>query len=85
MDLVKTFMGPLDKSYCSLYLVLGFISLFMIFSKVIMLLMYIFSEESKKDKKYKGAVIFVWIVSILMFLLQYFLIRIAYTICIKVL
>jgi len=85
MDLVKTFMGPLDKSYCSLYLILGFISLFMIFSKVIMLLMYVFSKESKKDKKYKGAVIFVGIVSILMFLLQYFLIRVAYTICVKVL
>ena len=78
-------MGPLDKSYCSLYLILGFFALFMIFSKIIMLLMYIFSKEFKKDKKYKGAVIFVGIISILMFLLQYFLIRVAYTICVKVL
>lgn len=84
MDLVKMFMAPLDKSYCTLYVILGFVSLFMIFSKVIMLLLYFFNAP-KKDKKYKGAIIFVGIISILMFLFNYLLFRLAYTICVKVL
>ena len=85
MDLVKLLMGPLDKSYCSVFLVLGFISLFLVVSKIIMLFMLFVSPMSAKTKQYKGPMLLLGITTTLVLLLYYLVFRIAFNVCNKVL
>ena len=85
MDLVKLLMGPLDKSYCSVFLVLGFISLFLVVSKIIMLFMLFVSPMSAKTKQYKGPMPLLGITTTLVLLLYYLVFRLAFNICNRVL
>ena len=85
MDLVKTFMGPLDKSYCSVFMFMGFLSLFLVLSKIIALFILSISSMSVKNKQYKGPMLFVGVISTLVLFLYYIVARIAYTICHRVL
>ena len=85
MDLVKLLMGPLDKSYCSVFLVLGFISLFLVVSKIIMLFMLFVSPMSPKNKQYKGPMLLLGFTTTLVLLLYYLVFRLAFNICNRVL
>ena len=78
-------MGPLDKSYCSVFLALGLIMFFMVVSKIVMLFILAISPIDSKNKKYKGPMIFAGIVATLIVVLYYLVFRILYNICNKVL
>lgn len=84
MDLVKLLMGPLDKSYCSVFLILGLVMFFMLVSKIIMLFIVAISPMNSKNEKYKGPVIFAGIIATLIVLLYYLVFRVLYNICNKV-
>jgi len=85
MDLVKTFMGPLDKSYCSVFMFMGFISLFLVLSKIIALFILSISSMSVKNEKLKGPMLLVGVIGTLVLFLYYIVARLAYTICNRVL